>query len=97
MIALWGGSTWRSRGQLPLSRPSVAQVISPQRKVFALKRIRLTGLDTESAQGFVDEIHLLRRLKGKPSIIQLVDAEVWRAISSAALICHDSWRLLCQY
>jgi serine/threonine-protein kinase TTK/MPS1 len=53
-----------------------AQVISPQRKVYALKRIRLAGLDTESAQGFVDEIHLLRRLKGKPSIIQLVDAEV---------------------
>ena len=46
--------------------------------MYALKRIRLTGLDTESAQGFVDEIHLLRRLKGKPSIIQLVDAEVRR-------------------
>ena len=74
-------STTASYEQHLLSRPSIAQVISPQRKVYALKRIRLTGLDTESAQGFVDEIHLLRRLKGKPSIIQLVDAEVRRAHS----------------
>jgi hypothetical protein len=68
--------------------------------VYALKRIRLTGLDTESAQGFVDEIHLLRRLKGKPSIIQLVDAEVRRAHSPAAnsqlrssRLYHHHWRV----
>lgn len=51
-------------------------MVSPHRKIFALKRIRLSGHDKESAQGFVDEIHLLRQLQGKENIIQLIDAEV---------------------
>lgn len=65
--------------------------MSPSRKVYALKRIRLTGLDTESAQGFADEIQLLRRLKGKPNIIQLIDAEASMLYESPAYFrCRPS-------
>ena len=50
--------------------------MAPNRKIFALKRIKLQGKDTEASKGFVDEITLLQRLRGKQNIIQLVDAEV---------------------
>ena len=52
------------------------QVMAPNRKIYALKRIRLTGRDHEAAAGFIDEITLLQRLRGKSNIIQLIDAEV---------------------
>lgn len=52
------------------------QVMAPNRKIFALKRIKLQGKDSEASRGFVDEITLLQRLRGKQNIIQLVDAEV---------------------
>jgi serine/threonine protein kinase len=50
--------------------------MAPSRKIFALKRIRLTGRDQEAAAGFIDEITLLQRLRGHSNIIQLIDAEV---------------------
>ena len=52
------------------------QVMAPNRKIFALKRIKLEGADREAAAGFIDEISLLQRLRGRRNIIQLVDAEV---------------------
>lgn len=52
--------------------------MAPNRKIFALKRIRLSGRDSEAAAGFLDEITLLRRLAGRANIIQLVDSEVSR-------------------
>jgi serine/threonine-protein kinase TTK/MPS1 len=55
----------------------VFKVMGPSCKIFALKRIRLQGRDAEAAAGFIDEIELLQRLKGKPNIIQLVDAQVF--------------------
>lgn len=54
----------------------VVQVMAPNRKIFALKRIKLQGKDSEASKGFVDEITLLQRLRGKQNIIQLVDDEV---------------------
>lgn len=54
----------------------LVQVMAPNRKIFALKRIKLQGKDSEASKGFVDEITLLQRLRGKQNIIQLVDAEV---------------------
>ena len=54
----------------------VFKVMSPSRKIYALKRIRLAGRDAEAAGGFIDEIGLLTRLRGQPGIVQLVDAEV---------------------
>ena len=50
--------------------------MAPTRKIYALKRIRLSGRDREAAAGFIDEIALLQRLRGHSNIIQLVDAEV---------------------
>lgn len=54
----------------------VYKVMAPNRKIFALKRIRLAGRDAEAASGFMDEISLLTSLRGKSNIIQLIDAEV---------------------
>lgn len=53
--------------------------MAPNRKIFALKRIRLTGRDAEAAAGFLDEITLLNRLRGRSNIIQLIDSEVHRS------------------
>jgi serine/threonine-protein kinase TTK/MPS1 len=55
----------------------VFKVMGPGCRIFALKRIRLQGRDPEAAAGFADEIELLRRLQGKPNIIQLIDAQVF--------------------
>lgn len=54
----------------------VFKVVSPKRKILALKRIRLDGKETETVAGFIDEIKLLKTLRGRDNIIQLVDAEV---------------------
>lgn len=59
------------------------QVMSSDRKIYALKRIKLEGKDPEATKGFMDEIKLLQRLKGKPSIIQIVD---WEAQHSGSLL-----------
>jgi Protein kinase domain len=74
----------------------VYKVMAPNRKIFALKRIRLNGRDTEAANGFLDEITLLNKLRGKANIIQLVDAEVSQSrcmtmivISTSALQIHN--------
>lgn len=49
--------------------------MAPNCKIYALKRIRLQGRDAEAASGFLDEINILRRLRGKANIIQLIDAQ----------------------
>jgi len=54
----------------------VYKVIAPNNKILALKRIKLEGRDVEAAQGFMDEITLLKRLRGVSNIIQLMDFEV---------------------
>jgi serine/threonine-protein kinase TTK/MPS1 len=53
--------------------------MAPNKKIFAVKRIRLQGRDAEAAAGFLDEITLLLRLRGRPAIVQLVDAEVHKS------------------
>lgn len=57
----------------------VYKVMAPNKKIFALKRIRLNGRDTEAATGFLDEIVLLTKLRGRSNIIQLIDSEVHKA------------------
>eukprot|EP00963_Diacronema_lutheri_P001203 scaffold76_cov363-Pavlova_lutheri.AAC.15 len=54
----------------------VYKVMAGNRKIYALKRIKLSNRDKEAASGFLDEITLLRRLRGHHNIIQLIDAEV---------------------
>jgi serine/threonine-protein kinase TTK/MPS1 len=56
----------------------VFKVISPEHKIFALKRIKLEGREKEAAAGFMDEITLLNRFKGRNHIVQLVDSEILR-------------------
>ncbi len=69
----------------------VYKVMAPNKKIFALKRIRLNGRDQEAATGFLDEITLLARLRGKSNIIQLIDSEVHRrdGIIYMVLECGD--------
>lgn len=69
----------------------VYKVMAPNKKIFALKRIRLNGRDSEAASGFLDEITLLTRLKGKSNIIQLIDSEVHKkdGIIYMVLECGD--------
>lgn len=69
----------------------VYKVMAPNKKIFALKRIRLNGRDSEAASGFLDEITLLTRLKGKSNIIQLIDSEVHQkdGIIYMVLECGD--------
>jgi hypothetical protein len=50
--------------------------MAPNCKIYALKRIRLQGRDAEAAAGFVDEITILKQLRGRSNIIQLVDSQV---------------------
>ena len=54
----------------------VYKVMAPNRKIYAMKRIKLSGRDAESAAGFLDEITLLKRLRGRSNIIQLVAHDV---------------------
>ncbi|KAI8113435.1 hypothetical protein M9435_003437 [Picochlorum sp. BPE23] len=69
----------------------VYKVMAPNKKIFALKRIRLNGRDKEAAAGFLDEITLLTRLKGKSNIIQLIDSEIHKrdGIIYMVLECGD--------
>ena len=69
----------------------VYKVMAPNRKIYALKRIRLTGRDREAAAGFIDEITLLQRLRGHSNIIQLIDAEVRHRLvrkNTESIMCH---------
>ncbi len=66
--------------------------MAPSRKIYALKRIRLTGRDHEAAAGFIDEITLLQRLRGHSNIIQLIDAEVTFAILFLSVFPLDHGR-----
>jgi len=54
----------------------VFKVMTADHKMFALKRIRLSGCEKDAVSGFEDEIRLLTQLKGLGNIIQLVDYEV---------------------
>ncbi|KAL0032168.1 hypothetical protein WJX77_008646 [Trebouxia sp. C0004] len=79
----------------------VFKVMAPNRKIFALKRIKLQGKDSEASKGFVDEITLLQRLRGKQNIIQLVDAEVIQAEGTIYMVLEygdiDLARLLAKH
>jgi serine/threonine protein kinase len=77
-----------SRLQLPLLRCApVGSCIQPARPETSspspsapdphINTLVPQGRDAEAAAGFVDEINLLKRLKGKPNIIQLIDAQVF--------------------
>ena len=66
--------------------------MAPNKKIFALKQIKLWGRDNEAAAGFVDEIELLKRFRGFSNIIQLMDAEV----CSSQLACKPAIPSTCR-
>eukprot|EP00549_Striatella_unipunctata_P015260 CAMPEP_0118678962 /NCGR_PEP_ID=MMETSP0800-20121206/3516_1 /TAXON_ID=210618 ORGANISM="Striatella unipunctata, Strain CCMP2910" /NCGR_SAMPLE_ID=MMETSP0800 /ASSEMBLY_ACC=CAM_ASM_000638 /LENGTH=398 /DNA_ID=CAMNT_0006574889 /DNA_START=39 /DNA_END=1235 /DNA_ORIENTATION=+ len=54
----------------------VYRVLSRDCRVLALKKIKITNIDRKAMEGYKNEINLLKRLRGNPSIIQLVDSEI---------------------
>jgi serine/threonine protein kinase len=54
----------------------VFRCFDPERKIVALKRVKLEGHDDSSLNGFINEVELLQRLRGKPNIIQLLNYEI---------------------
>lgn len=54
----------------------VFKVMGPDRKTYALKKIRTKGLDRETITSFENEIDLLKRLKSKEGIIRLINYEI---------------------
>ena len=54
----------------------VYKVLSKDHNVYALKKVRLEGMKKKEVDGFSNEINLLKRLRGNPSIIQLIDAQI---------------------
>lgn len=64
----------------------VYRVLSKDFRVLALKRVKIAGMDEKSIQSYANEISLLRRLGGNPSIINMYDSEVDRAGKSIYLV-----------
>lgn len=49
--------------------------MAPNARIFAIKKVSLRGLNAEIRAGFHKEVELLRMLRGKSGVIQLVDSE----------------------
>jgi serine/threonine-protein kinase TTK/MPS1 len=54
----------------------VYRVLNHANEVYAIKRVTLESIDTETLSGYMNEIALLRRLDGNNRIIRLIDSEV---------------------
>ena len=54
----------------------VYRALSKDCSVLAIKKVKLENLDRKAIAGYSNEIALLKRLSGNPSIIQLHDSEV---------------------
>lgn len=59
----------------PSAVAQVLKVMAPNARIFAIKKVFLKNCDKSTKAGFFEEVDLLRRLRGKPGIIQLVDSE----------------------
>ncbi|KAM0950948.1 putative dual-specificity kinase, TTK family [Dioscorea sansibarensis] len=75
----------------------VHKVISADRTIYALKKIKLKGRDYPTAYGFCQEIEYLNKLKGKNNIIQLIDYEVHVLKLCVIIIQNRSSRLLIKW
>jgi serine/threonine-protein kinase TTK/MPS1 len=53
----------------------VYRIMTERHELFALKRISLDKTDTETMNGYMNEIALLKRLEGNKRIIRLIDSE----------------------
>ena len=56
-------------------------------RIFALKKVKLRGEDPSVTDGYLNEISLLKKLRGNRHIIQLVDAEI--SSDSILMVCFN--------
>jgi hypothetical protein len=54
----------------------VYRALSKDCSILAIKKVKLSGMDQKAINGYANEISLLKRLRGNPSIIQMYDSEV---------------------
>jgi serine/threonine protein kinase len=54
----------------------VYRVLSKSCCVLAIKKVKLGNLDQKAIDGYANEIALLKKLQGNPSIIQMHDSEI---------------------
>lgn len=54
----------------------VYKVLNEENDVLALKQVNLKGLPKSQLQDYINEVRLLRRLQGKPGIVNLIDFEI---------------------
>jgi serine/threonine-protein kinase TTK/MPS1 len=54
----------------------VYRVLSKSCNVMAIKKVKLGNLDQKTIDGYANEIALLKKLQGNPSIIQMHDSEI---------------------
>jgi serine/threonine-protein kinase TTK/MPS1 len=54
----------------------VYRAFTPEKEIVALKKVKLSGVTNNTRQGFLNEVSLLKKLKGKPNIIQIIDSEI---------------------
>ncbi|KAK4049004.1 Serine/threonine kinase mps1 [Microbotryomycetes sp. JL201] len=54
----------------------VYRVLDEKNNLFAIKKVDISKNDAESRASFINEIHLLEKLRGNPQIIRLVDSEI---------------------
>ena len=54
----------------------VYRVMSNNNEILAIKRVALDKSDSETINGYLNEMALLRRLDGNKRIIKLIDSEV---------------------
>ena len=54
----------------------VYRVLSKDRNIVAIKKVKLAGMKRKAIEGYANEIALLRRLRENPAIIQMYDSQV---------------------
>ena len=54
----------------------VYRALAKDCSILAIKKVKLSGMDKKAINGYANEIALLKRLRGNPSIIQMYDSEV---------------------
>ncbi|GKY93744.1 hypothetical protein MPSEU_000341500 [Mayamaea pseudoterrestris] len=64
----------------------VYRALSKDGHVLAIKKVKLAGMTQNAMEGYANEIALLKRLRGSPSIIQLYDSQIDLAQKAIFLI-----------
>ena len=62
---------------MSLLSAQVFKVMAPNNKLFALKKISFHNVDPDVQRGFLEEVKLLKKLHGRPGIIQLISNETY--------------------